>query len=167
VETQVRRLRALCEELDLPLVHVKPHGALYNMAARDPALAQAVAEAVARVDPGLVLYGLAGSPSLAAGRACGLRVAGEVFADRNYQADGSLVPRSQPRAMIEDDESAVAQALRLVLERKIRAVDGREFAVQADTLCLHGDGAHAVLFAKRLRNEFARRGIQVRSFAAC
>lgn len=142
--------------------HVKPHGALYNLAARDAALAAAVAEAVQACDPELVLFGLAGSASIAAARRCGLRVASEVFADRTYQPDGSLTPRSRADALIADEAACVAQVLRLVREGRVRATNGADVAIAADTVCLHGDGAHAVEFARRLRTALAEAGVAVR-----
>ena len=144
--------------------HVKPHGALYNMAARDPALAAAVAAAVHAADPALVLFGLAGSELLCAGRALGLRVAGEVFADRTYERDGSLTPRNRPDALISDEAAAVAQVLRMVREGVVRSTDGVEVPVVADTICVHGDGPHAVAFATRLNAELRGAGIAVRAF---
>jgi UPF0271 protein len=161
VAWQIDALRALG-----PVWHVKPHGALYNMAARDAALAAAVASAVHAADPALVLFGLAGSELLRAGRALGLRVAGEVFADRTYQRDGSLTPRLRPDALIGDEAAAVAQVLRMVREGVVRATDGTEVPVAADTVCVHGDGPHAVAFARRLNVELRRAGVAVRAFAS-
>ncbi len=156
---QVTRLRALG-----PVRHVKPHGALYNLAARDGTIARAIVDAIYEIDPSLVLFGLAGSEMIAVADACGIPVASEVFADRTYQADGSLTPRSQPNALITDEAAAVAQALRMVREGKVRAVDGTEVLIRADTICLHGDGPHAVAFARKLRDAFRAGGIEVRAF---
>lgn len=147
-----------------PVGHVKPHGALYNLAARDRAVAEVIAEAVFECDPELVLFGLAGSELVAAGRARGLRVASEVFADRTYQADGSLTPRSRVDALIVDEDVAVAQVLQMVGEGVVRATDGTEVKIEADTVCLHGDGAHAVAFARRLNAELRAAGIAIKSF---
>lgn len=165
VRAQTFALQRIAQEAGARLGHVKLHGALYNMAARDPALAEAAAYAVRDAGPELVWFGLAGSASLAAVRECGLRVASEVFADRTYQADGSLTPRSRPDALITDEAAAVAQALRMLREGRVRATGGTEVAIQADTLCLHGDGAHAVDFARRIRAAFAEAGVDVRRFA--
>lgn len=159
IETQVRALAALAE-----VRYVKPHGALYNQAAREATVAEAVAAGVGAVDTTLVLVGLAGGASLAAGRAAGLRVVAEVFADRRYEADGTLTPRSVPGAVIEDDRVAVAQALTLVCEGRVRARTGEWVAVQADTLCLHGDGLHAVGFARSVRSALVEAGVAVRAF---
>ena len=163
VLAQIRALELIVRSCDGQLMHVKPHGALYNMAARDAALAQAVAEAVREVDSRLILFGLAGSQLLAAGRACGLHVASEVFADRTYQPDGSLTPRSRPEALIQDEDDAVAQVLRMVRDGRVRAVDGADVAIQADTVCVHGDGPHAVAFVRRLARELRQPGVEIRA----
>ena len=148
------------------LAHVKAHGMLYNMAAKDATLAEAIAQAVRDFDRELVFYGLAGSELIRAGQKAGLRTASEVFADRSYQDDGSLTPRSQPGAMIEDVEASVAQVKRMVLEGKVRSVSGKDVAVEADTLCVHGDQPGAVAFARRIRDELARAGVEVKTLAA-
>ncbi len=147
-----------------PVRHVKPHGALYNLAARDRAVADVIAEAVFECDPALILFGLAGSELVAAGRARGLRVASEVFADRTYQADGSLTLRTQADALIVNEEISVAQVLRMVREGVVRATDGTDVEIAADTVCLHGDGAHAVAFARRLSTELRAAGIAIKAF---
>ena len=162
VLAQIRALQLIVQPCGGRLVHVKPHGALYNMTARDMALARAVAEAVREFDPQLVLFGLAGSQLLSAGRACGLRVASEVFADRTYQPDGSLTPRSRPEALIQNEDAAVAQVLRMVREGRVQAVNGTDVPVQVDTVCVHGDGLHAVAFARRLARELRQLGIELR-----
>ena len=165
VLAQIRALQLIVQPWGGRLAHVKPHGALYNMAARDAGLARAVAEAVRAVDPRLVLFGLAGSQLLSVGRACDLRVASEVFADRTYQPDGSLTPRSRPDALIQDEDAAVAQVLRMVREGRVRATDGTDVPIRADTVCVHGDGPHAVVFARRLRMELATAGVAVKAFS--
>ncbi|HEY0863145.1 MAG TPA: 5-oxoprolinase subunit PxpA [Lacunisphaera sp.] len=158
---QVRKLQRLG-----PVRHVKPHGALYNMAARDLALARAVVDAIYETDPRLILFGLAGSHLVAVAEACGLPVVSEVFADRTYQADGSLTPRAQPNAVITDEGAAVAQVLRMVREGKVRATDGTDVAIKADTVCLHGDGAHPVEFARKLRAELTAAGVEIKAIGA-
>jgi len=155
---QVRRLQRLG-----PVRHVKPHGALYNMAARDLALARAVVDAIYEADPRLILFGLAGSHLIAVAEACGLPVVSEVFADRTYQADGSLTPRAHPDSMVTDENAAVAQVLRMVRDGKVRATDGTDVAIKADTVCLHGDGAHPVAFARKLRQELTAAGVEIRA----
>ena len=147
------------------LRHVTLHGALYNQVSADPALAAAVAGELARRWPDLILFALSGSELAAAGRARGLRVAEEVFADRTYQRDGRLTPRSEPGALITDEAAAVAQVLRMVRHGVVRATDGSDWPIRADTICLHGDGANAVSFAQRLRQELAAAGVAVKAFA--
>jgi UPF0271 protein len=159
VRSQLEALRAFG-----PVRHVKPHGALYNLAARDRTAANAVVAGVCAVDATLRLFALAGSALVRAGREKGLVVAEEVFADRTYQADGSLTPRARADALIHDEEAAVAQVLRLVREGVVRATDGTDVPIVADTVCLHGDGAHAVAFARRLRAEFAANGVAIKPF---
>jgi UPF0271 protein len=144
--------------------HVKPHGALYNQAARDPEMAKIVAEAVYEIDPKLILFGLAGSELVRAGRKRGLRVANEVFADRTYHADGSLTPRSRSDAVITDEAAAVAQVVRMLREGWVRSTDGSTVPIEADTVCLHGDGPKAVAMARRLNEALRDSGIKIRRF---
>ena len=158
VRSQIETLRALA-----PLRHVKPHGALYNLAARDRTVAELIAEVVREIDPTLILFGLAGSELIRAGLAHGLQVANEVFADRTYQRDGALTPRSQPDALIHDEAAAAAQVRRMVREGRVRATDGTDLAISADTICLHGDGPQAVAFARKLRAQLRQAGIEVRA----
>jgi len=143
------------------LHHVKPHGALYNMAATNALLAQAIAEAVYKVQPELVLYGLAGSELTKAGEQIGLRTAHEVFADRTYQANGTLTPRRQPDALITSADAAIAQVLRMVQGGWVRTQQGSEVAIRADTVCLHGDGAHALEFAQQLSQALREAGVKL------
>ncbi|AJI96016.1 lamB/YcsF family protein [Yersinia ruckeri] len=141
--------------------HVKPHGMLYNQAARDPQLADAIARAVKAVDPKLRLVGLAGSELILAGQRAGLQTRQEVFADRRYQADGSLVPRSEPDALIDSNAQALSQTLTMVQQQRVQARDGTWVAVQADTVCVHGDGEHALAFARRLYDSFIQHNISI------
>lgn len=141
--------------------HVKPHGMLYNQAALEPLLADAIAQAVKAVDPTLRLVGLAGSALIRAGERAGLVTRQEVFADRRYQSDGTLVPRSQSDALIESDDLALSQTLAMVQHHQVQARDGSWVPVQADTVCVHGDGAHALNFARRLRDSFQQKNITV------
>ncbi len=164
---QVSALAGFARALGGRLSHVKAHGALYNMAAKDPALSEAIARAVRDVDRELVLFGLAGSATVRAAQGMGLRAAGEVFADRTYQDDGSLTPRSRPDAMIEEVEAALAQVKRMVHEGIVRSTHGIDVRVQADTLCIHGDQPGALEFARRIRAELERGGVEVAArFAA-
>lgn len=159
---QLERIAEIALEEGVALVHVKPHGALYNQAAADAALADAIAEAVRSFDPELILVGLADSRLIAAGLAHGLRVAHEAFTDRRYQSDGSLAARSQPGAVIESADAAIAQALAIVRGESIACIDGTALRVHADTLCLHGDGSDAAGFAGSLRAAFDDAGVMVR-----
>lgn len=159
VVAQVQALRAFG-----PLRHVKPHGALYNLAARDPVIADAMAEGIFALDASLVIFAPANSKLSVAARARGMRVASEVFADRTYQGDGSLTPRSRPDALMADADTAVAQVLRMVREGVVRATDGCDVSIVADTVCVHGDGPHAVVFAQRLNAELRKAGIEIKAF---
>ncbi|QDA62159.1 LamB/YcsF family protein [Hymenobacter jejuensis] len=141
------------------LHHLKPHGALYNMAAVNAALAEAIAEALHRVNPELVLYGLAGSELIRAGQKLGLRTAQEVFADRTYQPNGTLTSRRLPQALITDPNEAIRQVVRMVKEGKVRTLPGEDLAIQADTVCIHGDGAHALAFAQQINQVLADEGV--------
>jgi len=158
---QLGALDAFTRAAGARLAHVKPHGALYNMAARDAALASAIAQAVRAFDAGLVLVGLAGSALPAAGVACGLAVAHEAFADRRYEADGSLTPRREPDAVIHDIDAAVAQAVRIAVEHTVATRGGGTRALEADTICVHGDRSDAAAFAQRLRQALENAGVRV------
>lgn len=158
---QLGALAAITRAEGGEMVHVKPHGMLYNQAAKDPALADAIARAVRDCDSQLILVGLAGSELIRAGQRLGLTTRQEVFADRGYQPDGSLVPRTQAGALITDEGKALAQTLEMVRAGRVTAVDGTSANVQADTVCLHGDGEHALQFARRLRAAFSAEGILV------
>lgn len=143
--------------------HVKPHGALYNMAAKSASLSDAIAEAIYKVDPQLILFGLAGSELVKAGKKIGIQTAEEVFADRTYQSDGSLTSRRLPDALITDDRKAVDQVVRMVKEKKVRSLQGTDVPIQADTVCIHGDGAHALDFARLIRQQLQASGITVQA----
>ncbi|HQV47768.1 MAG TPA: 5-oxoprolinase subunit PxpA [Dokdonella sp.] len=159
---QLERIAEIALAEGVALVHVKPHGALYNQAAADAVLADAIAEAVRAFDSNLILVGLAGSRLITAGLAHGLRIAHEAFTDRRYQSDGSLAPRGQPGAVIESVDAAIAQALAIVRGESIACIDGTALRVHADTLCLHGDGSDAAGFAGSLRAAFDDAGVMVR-----
>jgi UPF0271 protein len=163
---QVGALAAFVRAAGGRLRHVKAHGALYNMAARDRALADAIAGAVRDFDPGLVLVGLSGSDLIKAGQALGLTCAQEVFADRGYEVDGSLTPRGRPGAMVEDEALAVARVLRMVREGRVTTRTGEDVVIQADTVCLHGDQPKALTFANRLREALKEADVEVRAFSA-
>ena len=158
---QLGALAAIVKAEGGVMQHVKPHGMLYNQAAVDPLLADAIAKAVKAVDSSLRLVGLAGSELIRAGERAGLVTRLEVFADRRYQGDGTLVPRSQPDALIESDKLALSQTLAMVQRQQVQARDSSWVAVQADTVCVHGDGTHALDFARRLRHSFQQQNITV------
>lgn len=142
--------------------HVKPHGALYNLAAKDSERAHAIAHAVYDVDPNLILFGLAGSELIKAGEKVGLTVANEVFADRTYQPDGALTPRTEVNAMIKDAEEAVDRVIRMVKDGKVEAVDGSDIEIAADTICVHGDTEQALAFVMELQKGLVNHGITIK-----
>ena len=158
---QIGALAAIARAEGGVMRHVKPHGMLYNQAAKDPQLADAIAKAVYACDPALILVGLAGSELVRAGERYGLVTRQEVFADRGYQADGSLVPRTQPGALIEDEDQSLAQTLGMVETGRVKSITGEWTSVVAQTVCIHGDGEHALAFARRLRSAFEARGITI------
>lgn len=160
---QIGALMRIANECGARLAHVKPHGALYNLAARDPAVAAAIALAVRETDPTLALIGLSGSALAAAGSAIGLRVLHEVFAERRYEADGSLSPRTHADAVIADLDDALAQARRIVHDGLAIARTGQRIALRADTLCLHGDRPDAADFARALRGMLDEQGVRVQA----
>jgi UPF0271 protein len=163
VKGQVETLRNIVREEESDLTGVKPHGALYHAAAGDEAAASAVARAVKAVSPALVLVSAPGSKLLEAGRALGLAVAAEAFVDRGYEADGSLVPRGTPGALVEDPAAAARCALGIVFYRQGVARNGQPFPLAADTLCLHGDTPNAVSIAAAVRAALVEANIVVRS----
>jgi 5-oxoprolinase (ATP-hydrolysing) subunit A len=156
---QVGALDAVCRAEKVRLHHVKPHGALYNMAAADPVLAAAVAAAVADFDRSLILFALPGSELHRAGEAAGLRVSREAFADRAYNEDGSLLSRRLPGAVLESEEVAAEQVRRLVRDGQVIAVTGKPVPVQAETVCVHGDNPHAGRFLSRIRRHLEAEGV--------
>lgn len=160
---QLEALRTIVQAAGGTLHHVKPHGALYNMAARDPELAYVLAHAVLDFDKTLVLYGLSGSPSIEQAQALGLKTASEVFADRSYQADGALTPRSQPGALLDDTDKCLEQVLKMVQKKQVEAQDGTLVAITAETICLHGDGDHAVEFAQAVRQVLLEQKIAIQA----
>ena len=161
IVAQVESLAEVAAAAGTRLHHVKPHGALYNMAARDEELAAVVAEAVRSVDPTLMMFGLCGSVMLMAAERLGVRAVGEAFADRAYRPDGSLQPRSEPGSVIESGALVVGRAVEMAINRSITAVDGRRIALRAETICLHGDTPGAAVMARQIRYAFAQVGIGV------
>lgn len=166
VREQILRLMDAAAAEGMRLAHVKPHGALYNVAARDRRVAEAIATAVVGIDPELMLFGLSGSPLTTAGEAVGLRVAHEVFAERRYEADGSLTPRSRDDAAIHDLDEAIAQVRGFVRDGSVLARTGERIALRADTLCLHGDRTDAAQFAKAIHEALLADRVRILSVGA-
>lgn len=163
VYRQVNDLLTVVKTKNGKMHHVKPHGALYNMSARDGSLAAAIAKAVKDTDHSLLLYGLAGSCSLSEAHKIGLRTASEVFADRTYQDDGSLTPRKQPGALIEDTNKSIGQVLQMIREKEVFSLSGKKVSIHADTVCIHGDGKHAADFAKAIFEKLTQEGIVIKT----
>jgi UPF0271 protein len=159
-------IEEIADSFDTKIHHVKPHGALYNMSAKNAALAKTIAQAIKDFDASLILFGLSGSHSIDEANIAGLKTANEVFADRTYQDNGSLTPRSQSGALIENTELAISQALQLIKKGTVHSVSGKEIKIKADTICVHGDGSQAAVFAKSIyetlkQNHIAIKAIEV------
>ncbi len=163
VQEQILDLANLAYTEGAYLQHVKPHGALYNLAAQSLEWASAIAEAVRDFNADLLLFGLSGSFSIKVAQTFGLRTASEVFADRSYQADGSLTPRNQAHALIEDTEACIAQVLQMVEQRQVSSLSGQKVPLCADTICLHGDGIHAISFAQAIRHALEAKKIVIQA----
>ena len=161
VTDQVVALQQITSSAGGRLRHVKPHGALYNQAAKDPLLADTIAAAVKAVDENLILFGLSGSELIEAGSRTGLRTAAEAFADRTYTPDGSLTPRSEPNALIYDVEKAVSQIMGIISNHKVTAIDGATVSMKADTVCIHGDGENALAFAQAVRKSLLNNNVEI------
>jgi UPF0271 protein len=158
---QVAALKGVCEALGARLNHVKPHGALYNTAAKHAAIAAAIAEAVKISDENLIFYGLSGSFLISEAEKIGLQTASEVFADRTYTAEGTLTPRTESNALIEDEKHSIAQVLQMIFEGNVTATNGEKVALKAETVCIHGDGAHALEFARKINAELTKCGVKI------
>jgi UPF0271 protein len=161
VKDQIALLANLAAKNHTRLHHVKPHGALYNMASRDQTISEAICKAVLEIDPSLVVYAQSGSVLIAVAESMGLKTCSEVFADRSYQPDGSLTPRSAPNALWQKEEEVVGQVLQMVLHQTVHA-EGQDIPVKAETICLHGDGAHALDFARSIAVAFRQHHIVVK-----
>jgi 5-oxoprolinase (ATP-hydrolysing) subunit A len=161
---QIKTLAAVCNSNNAPLHHVKPHGALYNTAAKDLPTAQAIARAVKDCGAGLILYGLPGTCMQLAATEAGIVFAGEAFADRSYQPDGTLTPRQQPGALISNTADVVKQALQLVQTKTVTAITGQVISADAATICIHGDGEHALEFAQAIHSAFSNAGIIINKY---
>lgn len=158
---QLGALQAFLQVNGAALHHVKPHGALYNMAAKDRVIAKAICDAVYDFDGSLILYGLAGSELIAAAKENFLPTCSEVFADRSYQNDGSLTPRDQPGALITNEGDAIDQVLQMVQQQSVRSVSGKIVPVMAETICIHGDGLHALQFAQAVHEALTNANIEI------
>ena len=158
---QILALRNMCNTLGGRLHHLKPHGALYNQAARDPEIARAIAEAIVAIDNTLILYGLSGSHLISVAEKLGLKTASEVFADRTYRNDGNLTPRSQPGALITETERSLTQVLDVVRYGRVRSIDAIMVPIKAETICIHGDGENASRFASEIKRALLSQGIRI------
>ena len=158
---QISALGGMCQANGMKLQHVKPHGALYNMAAKDYDLSLAICEAIKSYDPEIIVLGLSGSETIRAVRDCGLKAASEVFADRAYEEDGTLVNRRKEGAVIHDEELAISRVVRMVTEGKVTAITGKDIPIQADSICVHGDGEKALLFVEKIRKTLKEQGIAI------
>ena len=160
---QLGALMAFTTAKGMKIQHVKPHGALYNMAAVDEKLAKALCEAVHEVDPEIIFMGLAGSKMISVAKEVGLKTASEVFADRAYNDDGTLVSRKLPGAMIKDKELAIKRVVRMIKEGVVESINGNDIAIQADSVCVHGDNPKALEFVKNIRETLIAVGIEIRA----
>lgn len=165
IKYQVGALLAFTKARGIKMQHVKPHGAFYNMSAVDDALARAICEGIYEVDPGLIMLGLAGSAHIRAAKEVGLRAASEVFADRAYMDDGTLVPRTMAGAMVHDKKLAISRTVRMVKEGCVEALSGKIIPIQADSICVHGDNPDAIGFVKEIRDTLEREGVTVTCIA--
>ena len=163
VTAQLTSIHKIVIECNAHLHHVKPHGALYNMAAKDPALSMAIAHAIYDFDKTHVLFGLSGSYLISEAKAMGIKTASEVFADRTYQDDGNLTPRTKLNALIEDEEQAIGQVIQMIKKGTVTATSGKEVPILAETICLHGDGKNAVAFASAINKRLIAENITIKS----
>jgi UPF0271 protein len=163
VIAQLTSIHKIVIECNAHLHHVKPHGALYNMAAKDPALSMAIAHAIYDFDKTHVLFGLSGSYLISEAKAMGIKTASEVFADRTYQDDGNLTPRTKLNALIEDEEQAIGQVIQMIKKGTVTATSGKEVPILAETICLHGDGKNAVAFASAINKRLMAENITIKS----
>ena len=158
---QISALGGMCKAHNMRLQHVKPHGALYNMAAKDYELSKAICEAIKSYDPEIIVMGLSGSEMIHAAKDLGLKAASEVFADRAYEEDGTLVNRRKEGAVIKDENEAIARVIRMIKEQKVTTITGKDISIQADSVCVHGDGEKALLFVEKIRKAMAEEGITI------
>ena len=166
IKYQVGALLAFTKSYGVKMQHVKPHGALYNMAAVDEKLADAICQGIHEVDPELILMGLAGSKMISSAEKIGLRTASEVFADRAYNDDGTLVSRKLPGAVIHDKQVAIERTVRMVTEGKVESVNGNVIDIRADSICVHGDNPSALQFVENIRNALTEKGVEIKNLLA-
>ncbi len=160
---QVGALDAFCKASGIKLQHVKPHGALYNMAAKDANLARAICEGIYEYDSSLILMGLANSEMIAKAKEIGLPFAAEVFADRAYEDDGTLVARTKPGAMIKDEDEAVSRVIGMIKNRTVKSINGKEIEICPDSVCVHGDSEKALVFVRKIRAALEKEGVAVKN----
>lgn len=160
---QIGALQAFAKVNNVSVQHIKPHGALYNMAEKNREISKAIVKAIKKIDSDLILYGLSGGILCEEGEKAGLSVAHEVFADRTYQPDGTLTPRTEQNALIHDLDQAIKQVIKMVKEQKVITVNGQEIPIKADTICIHGDGPHSLSFVQNLLKELEAEGILIQS----
>lgn len=163
IEYQIGALDAFCRAHNIKMSHVKPHGALYNMAGKDIELSLAICEGIKAVNPDLILLGLSGSKMIEAAKMTGIKYASEVFADRAYKDDGSLVDRKNNGAVITDEEEAIKRVVRMIKEGRVRSINGNDVEIEAQSICVHGDGIKALEFVKKIRQNFEFENIEILS----
>lgn len=163
INEQLYILQRFCKEAGAKLHHVKPHGALYNMAAKNQHMSSILAKAVSEINANLCYYGLSNSFMITEAKPMGLKTINEVFADRTYQIDGSLTPRSEKNALIEDTDAALAQVMQMIQINTVKTIQGKEISLHPQTICLHGDGAHAVDFAKIIHQTLKNNSIHIQA----
>ncbi|MGC2235176.1 MAG: 5-oxoprolinase subunit PxpA [Pyrinomonadaceae bacterium] len=158
---QISAIKGICEAFGTRMHHVKPHGALYNQAAKDADLAESIAKAVKSLDEKLIFYGLSGSFLISEAEKLGLKTASEVFSDRTYKNDGSLTPRSESNALIKNADEAVRQVLQMIQTQTVTAANGETIPIKAETVCIHGDGANALEFARTIRQKLIENNVKI------
>ena len=165
ISMQLNNLDKICKELNATLHHVKPHGAMYNMAAKDPEMSSTIAKAVFNFNPKLIYYGLSGSWMISEAKKIGLHTAHEVFADRTYQTNGSLTPRTDDRALIQNENEMLNQVLMMIRQNKVEATNKSLISIKAETICIHGDGEHALKFSQAIHQRLKQEGITIQAIS--
>lgn len=161
VQYQAGALMAFCMSNGLPLQHIKPHGALYNMAGKDYELSSAICKGIKLVSEDIILMGLSGSQTMKAAQDCGVKFACEVFADRAYEDDGSLVARSKPGAVIKDEDEAIERVIKMVLHHKVTSINGKEIEITPHSVCVHGDNEKALMFVQKIHKALNENGVEI------